>query len=791
MAWALSLGSTYGQATDSLASLRKRFDAYSQQTLQEKLYVHTDRPFYVSGEILWFKLNAVDGTQHKPLAMSKVAYVELLDKEHNPVLQAKINLQHAAGNGSWQLPASLVSGNYVLRAYTNWMKNFSPDFYSSIPVTIINTRRNLAQKASKDSAAVDVQFFPEGGNLVKGIESKVAFKITNSAGKGVAAEGTVRNPQGAVVSQFKTLKFGIGNFTFTPAQEGVAYTASIKLPGGQVVTRKLPAAHEYGYTLHLEDISPGQLRLTVASNIAEKSAEDVFLVGHSGQQISVSTATRLAGGRGEFVVEKKNLADGISHFTIFNSRKQPLSERLYFQRPKPQLLIAATADKPQYGIREKVVLQLSTTSSTEKATPADMSLAVYRLDSLTTVPGLDVNSYLWLTSDLKGTVENPNYYFTSTGPEIVEVSDNLMLTHGWSRFLWTDVFSNKAPHFEFAPEINGHVVEGRVVNGHTGAPAPKVGAYLASPSRLIRMYNATSDQNGRVRFETRDFFGSKELVLQTNTQRDSLYRVEIINPFSVKYTASAVPPLVFSESFRTELGKRSLQMQVQNAYFRKQLTMHRLPAADSTAFYGKPDETYKLDDYTRFKVLEEVMREYVPGVQVRLRNDGFHFMVLDNIRHVILNENPMVLLDGVPVFDINKIMAMDPLKIQKLDVITSRYFQGSMIYDGLVSYTTYKGDLAGFELNPHALVQEYEGMQWQREFYAPRYETAAEKQSRLPDARTLLYWNPNVATSADGKKSLEFYTSDHAGKYLVVIQGLAENGLVGSRRFTFEVKQPL
>jgi hypothetical protein len=185
------------------------------------------------------------------------------------------------------------------------------------------------------------------------------------------------------------------------------------------------------------------------------------------------------------------------------------------------------------------------------------------------------------------------------------------------------------------------------------------------------------------------------------------------------------------------------------------------------------------------------MREYVPGVQVRLRNDGFHFMILDHVNSAVLTENPMVLLDGVPVFNINKIMAMDPLKIQKLEVVTSHYFQGSMMYQGLVSYTTYKGDLAGFQPDPHALLQEYEGMQWQREFYAPRYETAQEKQSRLPDARTLLYWNPNVVTSAEGKKKLEFYTSDQAGKYLVVIQGIAKNGLAGSRRIAFEVKQPL
>ena len=158
-----------------------------------------------------------------------------------------------------------------------------------------------------------------------------------------------------------------------------------------------------------------------------------------------------------------------------------------------------------------------------------------------------------------------------------------------------------------------------------------------------------------------------------------------------------------------------------------------------------------LDKYTRFKVLEEVLREYVPGVIVRIRKDGFHLLVVDALNHTVLQENPMVLLDGLPVFNINKIMAMNPLKIRKLEVIDGRYFHGSAIYNGIVSFTTYKGDLEGFPLDAHALVQEYEGMQRQREFYAPRYDTPEAQKSRLPDLRNLLYWNPDISDQHSGE----------------------------------------
>jgi hypothetical protein len=129
--------------------------------------------------------------------------------------------------------------------------------------------------------------------------------------------------------------------------------------------------------------------------------------------------------------------------------------------------------------------------------------------------------------------------------------------------------------------------------------------------------------------------------------------------------------------------------------------------------------------------------------------------------------------------------------LQKLDVITSNYFQGSTQYSGSVSFSTYKGDLAGFPVDSRALIQEYEGFQQQREFYSPSYAMSEEKQSRLPDLRNLLYWNPEVTTTATGAQTLEFYTGDQTGTYVVVAQGISPSGLAGTTRFTFEVKQAL
>ena len=129
--------------------------------------------------------------------------------------------------------------------------------------------------------------------------------------------------------------------------------------------------------------------------------------------------------------------------------------------------------------------------------------------------------------------------------------------------------------------------------------------------------------------------------------------------------------------------------------------------------------------------------------------------------------------------------------LKRLEVIANRYFMGQQVYDGVMSFTTYKGDLAGFPLNPHALIEEYEAMQVPREFYTPRYDTEAQQRSRLPDLRNLLYWNPDVRLTAGQPQTLDFFTSDQAGRYLVVAQGITKNGQLGSTSFTLDVKPTL
>jgi hypothetical protein len=186
--------------------------------------------------------------------------------------------------------------------------------------------------------------------------------------------------------------------------------------------------------------------------------------------------------------------------------------------------------------------------------------------------------------------------------------------------------------------------------------------------------------------------------------------------------------------------------------------------------------------------MDEVMHEYVAEVKMRQQSGKYNFRVLNTYFKAFFDSDPLVLLDGVPVFDLNRLMALDPLKIKKMEIMYRKYYLGGLSADGIVHYKTYDGDLGGYTLDPNAVVVEYDGLQREREFYAPVYETDAQTNSRLPDCRNALHWAPRVKTGADGRQQLSFYTGDLKGRFAVVIQGVTAAGLAGSKLFEFEVR---
>src|SRR5450432_379189 len=768
------------QFTDNL---QVQFHNYTSQTLQEKLYVHTDKDFYLSGETIWFKVYDVDGSFHIPLSASSIAYIEIINRDQKPVIQSKIYLKEGSGNGSCLIPASLITGNYTFRAYTNWMKNFPPEYYYEQTIHIVNTLKATIPLPSPKSSS-DIQFFPESGNSVVGIQGKIAFKATDPAGNGLDCGGIILNAHKDTICSFRAQHNGMGNFLLRP-EKNMTYYAVLYLKDSMII-QKLPEAIEQGFTMSISESADSKINVVVRAS-SEFTNTNVYLFAQTRQVINSVQTNTIKNGEARFEVEKKDLGPGISCFTLFNSHREPVSERLVFKRPEENLIIQANTDQSVYQSRKPVHIDLSTSSGPNRPLQGNLSLSVFMIDSLQTLPNQNIISYLLLSSDLRGRVESPDYYFTHTDKASDEALDNLMLTQGWRRFKWEDVFAYKKAAFEFLPELQGPVVNGKIVDKITGTPVPATGAFLSIPGSDYAFSSATSNTQGNIRFAFKDIYKNNIVVLQTAQQKDSNYRIDISSSFSDRYASRFMPPLTLERKQQQILLNRSIGMQVENTYGIEKKRVFATPLIDTTSFYGLADKIYVLNDYTHFVTMEEVLREYVEDVRIRRDGNKYSFKVRDRLFGTYFEGDPLILLDGIPISDPAKIIAQDPAKIQKIELVTHTYYTGSSVVDGIINIRSYSGELGATQLDPNALVVEYEGLQQERIFYSPVYSSKDEEFSHLPDFRNVLYWAPQIITDENGKAQVQFYTSDLKGRYAVVVQGISGNGLPGTTTIPFEV----
>lgn len=761
-----------------LAPVQAKLEEYNQKLSPEKLYVHTDKGFYTSGETIFFKLYALDGLTNLPSHSSKVAYLELLDANNKMVVQAKIAMAEKGGDGHLEIPIGINSGYYTLRAYTAAMKNLGAEYFFTKTVTVVNPLKDPEEDPENSIPSYELDLFPEGGNLVNGIQSRVAFRAIGPDGKGLDGTGYLVNQLDDTLSVFEPFKFGMGSFDIVPVA-GQPYKVVFVLNDGKFIARPLPQVQDKGYVMTVEDVENDRVQISVHTNIRSGYPEIFFLAQSQQVARSVKRAV-ISDGMARFLVDRSDLGEGVIQFTIFDNEQQPVTERLYFIAPAKKTTASISAGKNEYAKRDLVSLSLDMPSLLN----GNLSMAVFKSDSLQAADKNDIVAFTWLSSELKGDIEQPSFYFSSS-PGVQKAADLLMMTHGWRRFTWEKILNNQ-PVVSFPLENTGHLVSARVTDKKTGEPAARVQAFLSIPGSSYKLYSALSDENGIARFDVKDFYGPGELILQTNFKRDSIYNLELLSPYSEVYTSVKYPGFKLSPSQKEDLEAHSISMQAQHIYFSDSVRRFQLPqASDTFSFYGRPMYSYNLDDYKRFGTMEEVLREYVREVNVGVKGAG------SSLRFKLFNENDrdyytddiLVLVDGVPLFNPNQVFDYDPTKIKSLDVITRNYVLGSSVFHALASFHSYQQNFEGFEPAPQAVKIDYEGLQLQRRFYVPDYGNAALRNSRLPDLRNTLFWMPYV-----DNEQINFYTGDNEGRYLVVIQGLDANGRPVSSYSEFRVK---
>ena len=391
----------------------------SKDYSNEKIYIQFDKPSYYAGEDVWFKTYLLDAATHSVNTLSKVVYVELISPSNDIIETKTIKIIDGGGEGYFKLSPKLTLGEYTIRAYTNYIRNFDSVYFFRKKILIQTLKKERQTNAVLDANKIkkpkpDIQFFPEGGYLVSGFLNKVGFKAVGANGKGIDVEGTITDNSGKEILKLKSLKFGMGAFTFVPKKNSF-YKLNIVHEGVKLVYN-LPTATKHAVIMQVTERKK-EYRITLQSSLNTRFNNCRFIAT---QRSGVVFSAKLAGNKGNTVINvpKNILEQGIVKFTLFNNEK-PLSERLaFYETDEVNFNVNIKPSKQEYGTRELIELEISLDSILQRNVQTNMSIAVTDMSTVEPDPfGLEIRSQLLLNSELKGYIEKPGYYFNSNDPE--------------------------------------------------------------------------------------------------------------------------------------------------------------------------------------------------------------------------------------------------------------------------------------------------------------------------------------------------------------------------------------
>ena len=799
--------------------LLERFRAYNRQRPVEKVYLHTDRDAYLTGETIWMKGYLVNGGDHEADTLSRVLYVELVNPAAGvPVarrvsLRAQLRATNGYAPGQLTLPDSLPAGTYLLRAYTNFMRNEPEAYFFAKTLTILRPDGILPEAASRPSSPPDVQFLPEGGQMVAGLENRVAFKaVAAGSGRSVAVDGFVLDSRKDTVAGFASTHQGMGFFSMKP-EAGQTYTAFVRLGNDILAPYPIPNALPQGAIMQVDNLTNKDfIRIYVRHNkSAPDAAATLTLLAQTRGQIIQVAKIPLARQTALVQLARAQFPEGIAQLTLFDETEKPVCERLVFIDRNERIRVNLTPAKPAYANRERVDLTVTTTAPDGKPIPANLSLAAVDAQL---VPDLDTNgtsivSYLLLSSDLTGTIEQPGYYFDPAHADRLEKLDLLLMTQGWRRFAWADVLTGNIPPTKF-PVEQGLSLTGRVLRSNQkdiGGPV-KLTFVLSRRDSTRDFMAGETDAQGNFAAYDLDFTDTTTVLIQGTkgrANRDLVITLDQLLTPTVTLTRVPYNPLLFRRDELDEFLKRAAENQAIERQIRRNrevllqtvtVRAKRSQERDTRVLYSSPDATVKFDPMNtagRLTILD-VIQGRIAGVQVT--GSGFNASVqirgAANFRGAI---EPLFLVDGMPM-DKQGAFAISVQDVDRVDVLkgASAAIYGSRAGGGVISILTKRGspnyDLVK-EAAPGTLLTKLPGYAPVREFYSPRYDAksgAAGPPNNQPDYRTTLFWTPMIQTNADGKATVSFFTSDAKTTVRFRAEGLTTNGMPGVGEGTIRVE---
>ncbi len=797
--------------TDLANKARTALKTHTEELPTEKAYLHTDKPHYALGENLWFKAYLCAGPQHLPSGVSNLLYVELINPSHVVVASRYIEISEGAGVGDFALDRAWVDGPYLLRAYTNYMRNFPDGYFFQREVQLFDSRKPTPPGPGGFSD-YSLSFMPEGGDLVTGIPSQIGIKAVNNLGEGITVEGKIVDETGTLVTAVKTYRFGLGVFNLSPAPEKT-YECEVTHQG-MTKKFKLPTPLSQGLTLQLNQRVAKQISVQVRS-VGTGSLQGYVLIGQVRGQSVFAYTHPSAEDKFNLSIPTDSIPEGIAQFTLFKPNGEPVCERLVFvDNPKDRGKLAISADKTTYGPRQKVNIGVQASDFAGGPLFGNFSATVTDRNSVYwSKNGTDIRSYLLLQSDLQGRIEDPGYFFAEETNTRKQLLDMLMLTQGWRRFSWKSLMNGvKMNDLAFLPE-QGFSISGRTTKLNQPKASVKADVMISVFGKEFSSDKMSTDESGKFRMMGFNFRDSTKVNLQAaklNTGRkpkaEDANRQSMAGDRDVSIVLDGIESAPVNPKAQFSLyaneGQDKLKLFLNSSRELARLdsifagiwtinleeftvrSQRKLPTPYGvTALpYTQPSWRVTPDSIPNSSIalgVFDLIRGHVPGVQIK-GSFPDQILTLRGQFSSTGSSEPLFLVDGNTV-DAGTFNSTPVSDVAFVDVLvgTKAAIYGIRGANGAIALWTRRDGsrnrFGAVDLNG-VLNFKHPGFYKARQFYSPNYDKKLPEHDR-PDNRTTLHWSPTLKTDEKGMVQFNFYTSDKGGDFDVIIEGLSRNGI--------------
>jgi hypothetical protein len=750
----------------------------------EKVYLHYDKSSYYAGETIWFKAYLMEGIF--PAAQTKTLYVDWIDDKGTVLSHTVSPVVDAVTNGQFDVPAQYTGDFIHVRAYTKWMLNFDTAFLYSKDIRVL--QKEPVNKRTLAAVTPSLQLFPEGGDIIAGVINKVAFKANDQFGRPVKVKGRLLDSKGTALQSFLSVHDGMGSFLFIP-QTGATYTVKWTDEKNAEHTSSLPQVKTSGVSMQVALDGDRRIITVNAGSQLESQFRQLHLAGTMNQTLIFKNDISLTENNSvKRIIPTKDISSGILTLTLFDANWNAIAERITFVNNneysfQPQLEVQRWG----LGKRKRNEIEIRLPDSLQDA---NLSIAVTDV-AIEKDTADNIISHFLLSSEIKGRVYKPAYYFSNNNDSVSRHLDLVMLTNGWRRFKWEDVVKGKLPQITY----------------------PKDTSYLHLSGKLFGVARSQLSGNESIALLIKDTAASKMLIMGINTDG-----------------SFGDPDLILFDTLKVYYSLKSKFLTSAEARF----MTDRLPAPNYTAFsknflYSNnifdttgmshhilmASKALELANIDRGHIMQTVVIQTTKKPTVAVLDekytsgmfkggDGYQFDLVGDplstsymnafmylqgkVAGLQINTNstppslswrggaPAVFLDEIPT-DVEMIGNIPVTDIAYIKVFRPPFMGGSGGANGAIAiYTRKGGDQApgkgGLSSNTIA------GYSPIKEFYSPNYDRFDSRNDRL-DIRSTLYWAPVIATTQKNKTvKLSFYNNDVTKAFRVVIEGMTKEGLL-------------